>query len=167
MSDWQQRLTKSPAPSYFSAKLRFAVQELRALTGLPKTLALLTTLLMALFAVGAGSIPAAAHGNHSHQVAANTSNTVVSVLTHADMQLMAMDLSAEASHASQPALPDEHRKSDCCCGTIMCHAGVTLAFDCLPFPYPTGVRLIAEPTSGRPQRDASGLDRPPRTTYIA
>jgi hypothetical protein len=134
---------------------------------LPKALALLTTLLLAVFAVGAGASPAAAHGNHSHQAVADTSNSAVSARTHAEMNLLALDLSAEASRASQPVQPDKHRKSDCCCGTIMCHAGVTLAIDLFPFPYPTGVRLIAEPTSGRPQRDSSGLERPPRTAYIA
>lgn len=92
---------------------------------------------------------------------------MISARTHADMHLLAVDLAAKPSHGSQPALPDEHSKSDCCCGSIMCHAGVTLAIDLFPFPYPTGVRLIAEPTSGRPQRNASGLERPPRTTDIA
>lgn len=137
------------------------------LTGLPKALALLTTLLLAVLAAGAGASPAAAHSNHSHQAATNSSNRDVLARTQADTQLLAMDQLAGAGHASKPFLPDEHGKSDCCCGSIMCHAGVTLAIELFPFPYPTGVRLIAEPSSGRPQRDASGLERPPRITYIA
>ena len=141
--------------------------EYRVLTGLPKALALLTVLFLAVLAAGVGASPAVAHSNHSHQAATHTSNRDVLALTQADTQLLATDQTANAGHASGPAQPDEHGKSDCCCGSIMCHAGVTLATELFPFPYPTGARLIAEPSFGRPQRNASGLERPPRITYIA
>ena len=136
------------------------------LTGLPKALALLTTLLLVVLAVGIGASPAAAHSNHSHQGASNTSNPDVLARTQADAQLLAMDQPARAGHASQPVQPDEHGKSDCCCGSVMCHAGVTLAIELFLFPWPSA-RLVAEPSFGRTQRNTSGLERPPRITYIA
>jgi hypothetical protein len=153
------------ASSYVWAELRFAVQEPGVLTRLPKILTVLATLLLAILGVSAGTSPAAAHGNHSHQVI--TSSTGSDVLSRADIYQSRSIEAARSRDAAVPGLPDGHDKSDCCCGSLVCHAGVTLTVDVLPVHCPTGARVTAEPSSGRPQRDASGLERPPRTTYIA
>lgn len=159
-----QRLTKSRRLLTFLGEVRFAAQELGVLIGLPKMLAVLAILLLAILGVSAGTSPAAAHGNHSHQITASSSGSAI--LLRADLhQSQAME-AAGSRDAALPGLPNEHGKSDCCCGSLVCHAGVTLAVDVLPLLCPTGPRLTAEPLSGRPQHNASGLERPPRTTYI-
>ena len=161
-----QRLTKSRHLLTFSAKLRFAVQEERVLIRLPKTLTVLATLLLAVFAVGAGASTAAAHGNHAHQVSANSSGSIVSSLT-AEMRQLTQGHAVAASVGSRSESPERHGKADCCCGSVMCHAGVTLTVDVFPFLCPTGARLIPEPASGQPQSNSSGLERPPRSLDIA
>lgn len=161
-----QRLTKSWHLLTFSGKVRFAVQENRVLIRLPKTLTVLATLLLAVLAVGAGASTAAAHGNHAHQVSMNSFGSVVSSLT-AEMRQLTQGHAAAASAESPNELPDRHSKSDCCCGSIMCHAGVTLTVDLFSFLCPTGARLIPEPSFGRPQSDSSGLERPPRSLDLA
>jgi hypothetical protein len=142
------------------------VQEERVLTRLPKTLALLGALLLAVFTVGAGASPAAAHGNHAHQVSTGLSRSAPYVWTAEALQ-WAQGHFVAASAEAQPEGPGRHSKSDCCCGTIMCHAGVTLTIDPFSFLCPTSARLIAEPSSGRPLRNLSGLERPPRSLDIA
>lgn len=159
------RLTKRRHLLTFSAKLRFAAQEPSVLIGLPKVLTVLATLLLAILGVGVGASSAAAHGSHSHQIAVGTSGSAY--LSRTEAQQSSTIETAIAGDATQPVLPDEHGKSDCCCGSILCHAGVTLTVDVIPLLCPPGARVTAEPSSGGPQRNASGLERPPRTTYIA
>lgn len=160
-----QRLTKSRHLLTFLGELRFAAQESGVLIRLPKILTVLATLLVAILGVSAGTSPAAAHGDHSHQITASSSGS--DILSRADIhQSRAIEV-ARSRDAALPGLPNEHGKSDCCCGSLVCHAGVTLTVDTLPLLSPTGARVTAEPSSGRPQRDASGLERPPRTTDIA
>jgi hypothetical protein len=160
-----QRLTKSRHLPTFLGDLRFAAQEPGVLIGLPKILTVLATVLLAVVGVSAGTSPAAAHGNHSHQVTASSSGSAV--LSRGDIQPSQAIEAAVSREAASPVLPDQHGKSDCCCKSFVCHAGVTLAVNVLPLLCPTGARVIAEPSSGQPQRNASGLERPPRTTYIA
>ena len=133
---------------------------------LPKTLTVLATLLLAVLAVSAGAGAAAAHGNHAHQISINSSGSGSSAPT-TEAWHWTLGHAVAASVGPQNELPDRHSKSDCCCRTVVCHAGVALALDVLPFPCPTGARVFAEPASGEPQRNASGLERPPRTTDIA
>ena len=161
-----ERLTKSRHLLTFSGKLRFALQEERVLIRLPKILTVLATLLLAVFAVGAGASTAAAHGSHAHQASINSSGAVVSSLT-AEMLQLTQGHAAAVSAESPNELPNRHSKSDCCCGSVMCHAGVTLTVDLFPFLSPTGARLIPQPSSGQPQSDSSGLERPPRSLDIA
>lgn len=157
------RLTKSRHLLIFSGKVRFAVQEECVLIRLPKILTMLATLLLAVFAVGAGASTAAAHGNHAHQV---SSGAVVPSLT-AETRQLTQGHPMMASVDTQNDLPDRHSNSDCCCGSVMCHAGVTLTVDLFPFLCPTGARLTPEPSSGQPQSASSGLERPPRSLDIA
>ena len=160
------RLTKSRHLLTFSGKLRFAVQKERVLIRLPKLLTMLATLLLAVFAVGAGASTAAAHGNHAHQVSINSSGSTFSAPT-TEARQWSHGHALAASVDTQNELPDRHGKADCCCGSVMCHAGVTLTVDPFPFLCPTGARLIPEPASGQPQSDSSGLERPPRSRDIA
>lgn len=159
-----QRLTKSRHLLNFRAKLRFAVQKERVLIRLRKMLPLLATLLLAVFAVGAGASTAAAHGNHVHQVSINSS-TFSAPATEARQWSRGHALAASVDNQNE--LPDRHGKTDCCCGSVMCHSGVTLTVDPFPFLCLTGARLIPEPASGQPQSDSSGLERPPRSRDIA
>jgi hypothetical protein len=160
------RLTEPRHLLTFPLSLRFAVQELRALIRLPKMLAVLATLLLAVFAISAGASSAAAHGNHSHQVSTGTSGPDLS--SHgSEMRQSMQGRAAVASSESQPETPGRHGKFECCCGSIICHAGVTLPIDLFSFLAPSGARLIPEPSSGQPQSDSSGLERPPRSLDIA
>lgn len=135
-----------------------------ALTRLPKTLALLGALLLAVFTVGAST--ASAHGNHAQQVSIRSSDSVV-FSQSAEIRQSTHGHVVAASADAQNELPDPHSKSDCCCGSVMCHSGVTLAAELFPFLCPTGARLVPEPVSGRPQSDSAGLERPPRSLDIA
>jgi hypothetical protein len=161
-----QQLTKSRHLLTFSGKLRFAVLEERALIRLPKTLTVLATLLLAVLAVGASASTASAHGNHAQQVSIHSSDPVVSSQS-AEMRQSTHGHVVAASADAPNELPDTHSKSDCCCGSVMCHAGVTLTVDLFPFLCPTSARFVPEPTSGHPQSDSSGLERPPRSLDIA
>lgn len=153
-------------PSYFSAQDEIRSAGTTVLTRLLKVLAVLATLLLAVFAVSAGASPAAAHGNHSHQVSTAISGPALS--SHgSEMRRPMQGYAAVASYATQPEAPDRHGKLECCCGSIMCHAGVTLTVDLFSFLPPTGVRLIPEPSSGQPQSYSIGLERPPRSLDIA
>jgi hypothetical protein len=158
-----RRVDEVPASFYFLCLIENRCAGTRVLIRLPKVLVLLATLLLAVLAVGGGATSAAAHGNHSHQV--TTSGPDLTPQVDA-LQQLATEQVAVANDAMGPALPDRDDKSDCCCGSFVCHAGVTLSID-FSFPYPTGARVIPEPSSGQPQRNLSGLERPPRTTYIA
>ncbi len=152
--------------SYVFGKVRFAVQEERALIWLPKTLTVLATLLLAILAIGAGASTASAHANHAQQVSIHSSDSAFSSQS-AETRQLTQGHAMMASVDTQNELPDRHSKSDCCCGSIMCHAGVTLTVDLFPFLCLTGARLTPEPSSGRPQSDSSGLERPPRSLDIA
>lgn len=164
-SNGLQRLTKSRCLLIFLPKLRFALGEVGVLTRLPKSLTVLATLLLAILAVGAGAGSAAAHGNHSHQATTSSSRSVDLSRTEVD-KLEAIE-AAVSGDAELPVVPGEHRKSDCCCGSMVCHAGATLIINVLPLLPPNGARVTAELPSGHAQSDASGLERPPRTTNIA
>jgi hypothetical protein len=159
-------LTKCRHLLTFLGKLRFAVQEECVLIRLPKTLTVLATLLLAVLAVSAGAGTAAAHGNHAHQVSISSSDSGLSAPT-TEVWQWTQGHPVAASVETRNDLPDRHGKSDCCCGSVVCHAGVTLTVDVFPFLSLTGARLIPEPSSGRPQSDASGLERPPRSLDIA
>lgn len=127
---------------------------------------MLATLLMAILAVGAGAGTAVAHGSHAQHVSISSVRTALSSQsTEIPPLTQRHAMAAEAD--TQNGVPDQHSKSDCCCGGIMCHAGVTLTVELFSFLSPTGGRLMAVPSSGRAQLNASGLERPPRTTDIA
>ena len=160
------RLTKSRCLLTFLGTLRFAAQEECALACLPKALTALATLLLAVVVISAGAGTAAAHPNHAHQASTNSAVSSFSAPA-AEAQQWTQDHVVAAGAATQNELPDRHGKSDCCCGSVVCHAGVTLAFDFFPFLSPTVPRLIPEPSSGQPQSDSSGLERPPRSLDIA
>lgn len=142
------------------------MQELRVLIRLPKILTVLATLLLAVLAMGAGVSTAAAHSNHTQQASIHSSGSAFSSPS-TEMRQLTQGHAVVAGGAAQPESPNRHSKSDCCCGSIACHAGMTLAVDVLPLLCPTGARVIAEPPSGHPQSDSSGLERPPRSLDIA
>jgi len=149
--------------------VRIAAQKRRVLIRLPKPLAMLASLMLAVFAVSAGAGAAAAHGNHSHQISANSSAPASSSQTAevtADSNLQMAQAHAPINKGAPLQCPDRG-KPDGCCGSIVCHAGVTLTVDLFPFPCPIGARAIAERSSGRPLRKASSLERPPRSLDIA
>lgn len=152
-------------PSYVFRSVENRHAGILILTKLPKVLSLLAALLLTMLGVGAS--PAAAHGSHSHPVLADaaSSGSAVQVEFH-------RSAAGEVSVAADAALPmsdhqGNHGKSNCCCGSLVCHAGVALAIDLFAFPPPVGARLIAEPPSGHARQVGSGLERPPRTTDIA
>lgn len=159
-------LTKSRHLLTFLGKLRFAGQEDCVLIRLPKALTVLATLLLAVLAVSIDAGTAAAHPNHAHQVLINSTGSGFSAPTEKARQ-WSQGHTVVASVGTQNEFPDQHGKSDCCCGSVVCHAGVTLTVDVFPFLSLTGARLMPEPSSGQPQRDSSGLERPPRTLDIA
>lgn len=146
--------------------LRFAAQEQHALIRSSKPLALVAALLLAVLAVGAGAGSAAAHGNHSHHVSIGGPFGSASSSQAGEILQLAQDQVLIASDAAEPGSPDRHGKSDCCCGNIVCHAGVTTTSDAFPVPRLFGARVLAEPASGHPRRSSSGLDRPPRSLDI-
>ncbi len=159
-----QRLTN---PRYLLTslpKLGF-VQERSVLTTLPRVVTVLATLLLAIVGVSAGANSAAAHGNHVHRAATSSPSSVA--LPAPDSQQLEVVEAAISGDAVLPTLPQKHSKSDCCCASIMCHAGVAHTIDIVPLGHPAGARVIAEPTTGQPLRNESGLERPPRTTDIA
>lgn len=154
-------------PSYVFRSVENRHAGILILTKLPKVLSLLAALLLTMLGVGAGASPAAAHGSHSHPVVADaaSSGSAIQVEFH-------RSAAGEVSVAADAALPmsdhqGNHGKSNCCCGSLVCHAGVALAIDLFAFPHPVGARLIAEPPTGQPRHIGSGLERPPRTTGIA
>lgn len=157
-----------PVPSYVFRSVENRCAGILVLTKLPKALSLLAALLLTMLGVGVGSSPAAAHGSHSHQVVADAASTgsAVQVELH---RSTAGDVSV-AADATLP-MPSDHQgnhgKSNCCCGSLVCHAGMALAIDLFTFPHPAGARLIAEPPTGQPRQIGSGLERPPRATDIA
>jgi hypothetical protein len=128
-------------------------------------------LLLALFAIGGGTTTAFAHAQHAHGVATDrfgaAESTEPSRLAHA-VGVTAMQAQAAASHDHLGAIPGGSGRSGCCCDSVMCHASTTLGVDAFSLPCPAGAaRVMAEPASGRPQRNTSGLDRPPRSSDIA
>jgi hypothetical protein len=141
------------------------VQEQRVLMPLPKALVWVAALLLAGLAAGAGASTAAAHGNHAHQVSTNASGSVFSIQPAEIMQVARAHVAAndETRHKS----PDQNGKSECCCGSVMCHAGLTVVVNAFALLSPAGARVIAEPPSGRSRRNSSGLERPPRSPDIA
>ena len=161
-----RRLTEPRHLLTFSGRLRFAVQEPRVLIRLPKILALLATLLLAVVAVSVDASPAAAHGNHTHQISTTSSVSTYSSQIARILQV-AQVYAATTSNEAPRKSPDQHGTYDCCCGSIMCHTGVTHTVDLFSLLRPAGARVIAEPLSGHPRGDSFGLERPPRSLDIA
>ena len=143
---------------------RFALQRKGLpLTGLPSKLALVAAFLVALFGMAGGAAPAAAHGTHANGVASERSSH-----HRQSSELLGVPSRSGEAHAvsvgQDPPFkaPDPSRSSDSCCGSAVCHAGVTFAVTVLILPEPKGVRVKTEPSFGREQRAPSGLERPPR-----
>lgn len=128
---------------------------------------MVAALLLAVLALGMNVGTAAAHGGHAHGISTSSSTTIAAVQDRepapearaASMHSVAVVTSGDVAHKPIGA----SSKSDCCCGGVMCHAGMTFAQDTLSVPFHTGARVVAVPASGHPQSNGSGLERPPRT----
>lgn len=146
-------------------KIRSAWEWLRVFQ-LPNKLALLCAMLAAVFAVIAGALPAVAHGIHDHATAVLGVSTVGGA-TAADSGNEARDHRLKMQVATvEPDVTDngagEARGGACCCGSVACHAGVTLAMPLVAPPLQLGARVEPPLSSSRQQTVPMGLDRPPR-----
>ena len=150
--------------SYFFCRWGDSLPAGSVLIRMRRGLTFLVILVVAAFVTVFGAAPAAAHGNHSHEIAPGSSPSSA-ISQAAENGQLAEISSAEANMLPGPS--DRHGKSECCCGSVMCHAGVTLTFNLLSLERPSGARVLAEPSSGRPQHAATGLERPPRTSDAA
>ncbi|MBX9589265.1 MAG: hypothetical protein K2X43_08170 [Hyphomonadaceae bacterium] len=163
-----QRLTTAQHLLNCLAEVRFSAQKERALIRLPKTLALLAAVLLAVFAIGAGTGAAQAHGNDSHQVFSNSSaleGWIAEISPDSSPQIAWDQVLSASDEAPQGAM--HHGLSQCCCGSGMCYAGAALAVDFLSFPLPTRAQVMAGASSGGPQGSSYGLERPPRSLDMA
>jgi hypothetical protein len=126
---------------------------------------MVAALLLAVLAFGLGAGGAAAHGGHAHGVSAIS---VTSEISAQDREPV-VEVRASSVRSVAASIDVAHKssgtssKSDCCCGGVMCHAGMTFAYETLTVPFQAGARVVAVPASGHPQSNGSGLERPPRS----
>jgi hypothetical protein len=135
-------------------------------TGLLQRLAVFAAVLVALLLVGGGAAPAIAHGSHPHHATAGRYQIAYrsepSEISGASTRHGAQVHIASKRNLPQGG-PDKSGNADCCCGGLMCHAGVTLTVELVSLPDPKGEKVVPEPSSSREQRNPFGLERPPRT----
>lgn len=145
-------------------EIRFAWKWLRVFQ-LPNKLALLCAMLAAVFVVAGPTLPAAAHGIHEHITAvgapafggASAGGLAKDSLDHSmKMQVGTAEPDAPDDGAGQP------RGGACCCGSVACHAGVTLVMPFVAPPLQPGARVEPSLSSSWPQTVPMGLERPPR-----
>jgi hypothetical protein len=129
-----------------------------ALKGLPQKLTLLASLLAAFLLLAGGG--ALAHGSHPHRGTA-------SLPPPGEASRAITTRSAEAhlapSHKLPSKAPSQSSDTDCCCGGLVCHAGLTFPIALVPLPYTRAERIVPEPSSSVEERVPSGLERPPRS----
>lgn len=132
------------------------------MTGLPSKLALLAGLL-AVFLLAGNASPAVAHGSHPHPSTAVRQQTDLLSKTTEKSQTWTRD-EAQAHKASRKAPAQAPEKAgDCCCGSLMCHAGVSLPIALVSLTYSRNERVVPGPSADPEQRTPSGLERPPRS----
>ena len=133
------------------------------MTGLPSKLALLAGLL-AVFLLAAGNAsPAVAHGSHPHPSTAMRQQT--DLLTKTTEESPASTRNHVQAHKASKNAPAQtpEKSQDCCCGSLMCHAAVTLPIALVSLPYSRSERVVPGPSADPEQRTPSGLERPPRS----
>lgn len=140
------------------------------MTGLPQKLAVVAALLVAFLLVVGGAAPAVAHGSHPHphnptverhQIALPSQPSEVS---RASAKRDVQPHAASKSNIPRQA-PNKSGDTDCCCGSLMCHAGVTLPGALMSHPFASSERVVPEPSSSVEGRAPSGLERPPRRPH--
>lgn len=133
------------------------------MTGVPKNLAVFAAVLLALLLVVGGAAPAVAHGPHHatgerHQIDHRSEPAEMSRAA----PRQGVQAQAASKHDISHEVPEKSGSADCCCGSLMCHAGVTLIVELVPLRDPKGEKVVSEPASSRQQQKPSGLERPPR-----
>ena len=140
------------------------------MTGLPQKLALLAgVLLVFLLAVGAGA-PAFAHGSHPHGAVERQQSALSSEQGEAASRASATrNALAYTSPSGKAPIKAPHTSgdADCCCGSLMCHAGATLPVSAVLVPNRRAERVVPELSSRLEDGASSGLERPPRRPHSA
>ena len=136
--------------------------------GVPNTLARIAAVMVTFLVIVGGALPAAAHGSQSHQITAHRYRLVLRV-EPSDVSSVkgAQVYVASVLPDGSQEVPRESSKSDCCCGSLMCHAGVTAPATLTPFSYLQAERMVPEPSVGREKCVSFGLERPPRSLRTA
>jgi hypothetical protein len=150
---------------------RFGIAKLpaedQALPRLSKALAVVATLLLAMLAFSMSGGTASAHGGHNHSIfvaPTGASDAARTQEARAIPELAAASYRSDTLNGLRDPLPQgEGNTSDCCCGSVMCHAGIASTADVIGSPASAGARVAAAPSYGHPRHWASGLERPPRT----
>jgi hypothetical protein len=143
----------------------------------PAKLAVVFVSLLAGVLLLAGSaLPASAHGSHHRAPpAAVTVAVAVAGPAHeagaADSGAAQAGLGTRAAHlapssiaaaSDQPGPQQDQGHNSCCCGGVLCHAGVATAAATTAFAYTAGER-VALPSVLAIARDVpGGIERPPR-----
>lgn len=113
-------------------------------TGLPQKLALLLGLLVAFLLVASAGAPVLAHGFHPHHATVERYQTALPSQA-SDPSRASTTRDVEAHAASKNGIPIEAPRrsgdTDCCCGSLMCHAGLTLPVALVPLPYTRAERV--------------------------
>jgi hypothetical protein len=132
-------------------------------TGLPAKLALLASVVLVFLLAHGAATPAAAHGIHAHHASAAGHQRPLLAQTSKEIHAVTRP-DVHAHRAANTALPDTtpDNAGDCCCGSLMCHAGLTFPVALMPLPYANAQRIVPEPSSRVEERVPSGLERPPR-----
>lgn len=135
------------------------------MTGLPQKLALLAGVVLAfLLAIGAGA-PALAHGSHPHGAVERQQTALSSQQGEAASRSSATRVAQAHTSPSGKApikAPRTSGDADCCCSSLMCHAGATLPVSPVPVPTTRADRVAPELSSSVEDLASSGLERPPR-----
>ena len=133
-----------------------------------KLIMLLGTLLTGLFLLG-GSMPAAAHGNHHRATpdhAATHAHGSIGNVTRENCRAARHEAGRESFRCDLTAAPKEPLQpaydGSCCCGGIMCHAGVATVTESITFCYDESERIELPVMLAVPRDVPGGIERPPR-----
>jgi hypothetical protein len=134
-----------------------------ALKGLPQKLTLLAGLLTAFLLLAGGG--AFAHGSHPHVGTVEphrTANLPPAGEASRAVATRSAEVRLAPTNKAPSRVPTQSSDTDCCCGGLVCHAGLTFPAALVPLPDARAERVVPEPSSSVEERVPSGLERPPR-----
>ena len=134
-----------------------------------KRLALCTAIVAGLLMLAGGASPVSAHAGHDHgppvvaERAPSKAPVAVQLPDKSEMGVNCLVAPIDVASASnRPKAPQPAHQTNCCCGSVACHAGVVAPLTQMSESNIFSERLEPRPEAALSGTIADGIDRPPR-----